>query len=496
MDPDLTTTASASSLSSAMRIGVNINETDIVKLILEFLSNRDLHISMLDLERESGVINAHYSDDLLFLRQLLLDGQWDDALAFVQPLTQSPAFDNRLFHFTVMKHQYLELLCLRSEASTPDHQLSAEQLVAYLADLRPHCPTEDHYQRLCLLLTAPRLQDLAEFKAWNPASGRLACFREILPLVFKFLPADQTKSNPATANNERLVQLVVKGLLYESCVEYCQARATSSTDSYNLADPSALLQHLQLAETDASLLSWLHALPLDTFSCPFEEKPLKLGLAKLAKPSLEATWADAILATPIKPQELFPYNAVPSGRSRNAELMSRSLAPQYDGLSFGLNRSQIFTSGTGMQLNPSSTPQEPTPSKNFPNKKSTQNGGNVYQRDLNEMTKSIALFNLEMPENTRQKQPQLPLPQPSQQSPMTSSFMSRVHPVVLNGIEEEAEKEAEAEMPANGRMMRASNPMHDSTLFKEYQKNRMQIVQQLEEQEKKRDELVKQLKCK
>ena len=31
--------------------------------------------------------------------------------------------------------------------------------------------------------------------------------------------------------------------------------------------------------------------------------------------------------------------------------MSRSLAPQYDGLSFGLNRSQIFTSGIEMHLN-------------------------------------------------------------------------------------------------------------------------------------------------
>ena len=82
---------------------------------------------------------------------------------------------------------------------------------------------------------------------------------------------------------------------------------------------------MHLSETDASLLSWLHALPIDTFSCPFEEKPLKLGMDRFVKPNLEATWADAILATPIKPQQLFPYNAVPTGRSRNTELMSRSL---------------------------------------------------------------------------------------------------------------------------------------------------------------------------
>ena len=49
---------------------------------------------------------------------------------------------------------------------------------------------------------------------------------------------------------------------------------------------------------------------------------------------------------------------------------------------------------------------------------------------------------------------------------------------------------------ANSNKPHASNPMQDSTLFKEYQKNKAQIIQQLEEQEKRRDEFVKQLKCK
>lgn len=140
--------------------------------------------------------------------------------------------------------------------------------------------------------------------------------------------------------------MIIKGLLYESCVEYCQARATSSQEGYNLSDPNVLLLQSQLSETDASLLSWLHSLPIDTFSCPFEEKSLKINMDRFIKPNLEATWADLILTTPMKPKQMFPYNAVPTGRSRNTELMSRSLAPQYDGLSFGLNRSLIFNGST------------------------------------------------------------------------------------------------------------------------------------------------------
>lgn len=301
-----------------------------------------------------------------------------------------------------------------------------------------------------------------------------------------------------------------KGLLYESCVEYCQARATSSIESYNLVDPNTLLMQMQLSETDASLLSWLHALPLDTFSCPFEEKPLKLNMNKFVKPNLEATWADAILATPIKPQQLFPYNAVPTGRSRNTELMSRSLAPQYDGLSFGLSRSQIFTSGIEMQLKPddkNSSPYQPKQANGFPVKSQQQH---AYQRDLNDMTRSIALFNIDVPEKqsvssvTNDQQANSNLKSNPQQpiiSNLSNSYMSRLnslHPIVLNGIQEEdsnANPNDENDL-ANLNLNRRSNPMNDSSLFKEYQKNKLQIVQQLEEQDKKRDELVKQLKCK
>jgi hypothetical protein len=169
-------------------------------------------------------------------------------------------------------------------------KLSVDQLVTYLNDLRPYCPTEDEYKKLCLLLTSARLQDHSEYKSWNPSSGRLQCFKECLPLVSKFLATTTTTTDSSSgangakiAQNERLTQLIVKGLLYESCVEYCQARATSSVESYNLGDPNVLLMQMHLSETDASLLSWLHALPIDTFSCPFEEKPLKLNMDRFVE---------------------------------------------------------------------------------------------------------------------------------------------------------------------------------------------------------------------
>lgn len=47
---------------------ISIKEAEVIKVVLDFLSSRKLHISMLALEKESGIINGLYSDDMLFLR--------------------------------------------------------------------------------------------------------------------------------------------------------------------------------------------------------------------------------------------------------------------------------------------------------------------------------------------------------------------------------------------------------------------------------------------
>lgn len=67
------------------------------------------------MERETGIINGDFSQDVLFLRQLILDGQWDSAVEFVEPLRELPEFDIRSFQYYVMKYKYYELLCIKQE---------------------------------------------------------------------------------------------------------------------------------------------------------------------------------------------------------------------------------------------------------------------------------------------------------------------------------------------------------------------------------------------
>jgi hypothetical protein len=88
---------------------------------------------MLSVERETGIINGIYSDDMLFLRQLILDGQWDDVIEFVQPLGSIEGFNLKKVQYMVMKHKYLELLCIKSEPSAfQNYELTVDEVVKCL----------------------------------------------------------------------------------------------------------------------------------------------------------------------------------------------------------------------------------------------------------------------------------------------------------------------------------------------------------------------------
>ncbi|KAJ8932997.1 hypothetical protein NQ314_014288 [Rhamnusium bicolor] len=311
---------------------LTLREEDVVRLALEFLHNRELHISQLSLERETGVINGNYSDDVLFLRQLILDGQWDDVLEFIQPLEALKSFDMRKFSYTILKHKYIELLCIKSEANIQGSSVdnAVEEVVKVLNELEKYSPTKEDYSTMCLLLTLPRLTDHLQYKDWNPSNARVQCFREVYPLVAEFLPGDRKTTD---------------GILYESCVNYCQAKATGSSEaqSQEMSFSRLLDGSVGFSDSDLSLLSWLQSVPPETFSVPFEQRTLNVDVERLERPSLETSWTEHMLVTPIKPKT-FPHSAMPFTRPRSAaDIMTRSLMPVLDGLPYGLAQSGTAT---------------------------------------------------------------------------------------------------------------------------------------------------------
>uniref|UniRef100_A0A665X0E8 WD repeat domain 47 n=1 Tax=Echeneis naucrates TaxID=173247 RepID=A0A665X0E8_ECHNA len=316
---------------------INIKEAEVIKLMLDFLNCRKLHISMLALEKESGVINGLYSDDMLFLRQLILDGQWEEVMQFIQPLEGMDKFDKKRFRYIILKQKFLEALFVNNAMSAAeDLELTMQEAVRCLHSLEEFCPAKEDYSKLCLLLTLPRLTHHAEFKDWNPSTARVHCFEEACAMVAEFIPADRKLSEAGfRASGNRLFQLLIKGILYECCVEFCQSKATGEeiTEGEVLLGVDLLCGN-GCDELDLSLLSWLQNLSPGAFSCAFQQKVLNIHVDRLVKPS-KAGYADLLtpLINRLSPCPTSPFRQRPHSADT---YMSRSLNPALDGLSHGL----------------------------------------------------------------------------------------------------------------------------------------------------------------
>uniref|UniRef100_A0A2K5NR27 WD repeat domain 47 n=1 Tax=Cercocebus atys TaxID=9531 RepID=A0A2K5NR27_CERAT len=413
---------------------VNVKEVEIIKLILDFLNSKKLHISMLALEKESGVINGLFSDDMLFLR----------------------------FRYIILKQKFLEALCVNNAMSAEDEpqhlEFTMQEAVQCLHALEEYCPSKDDYSKLCLLLTLPRLTNHAEFKDWNPSTARVHCFEEACVMVAEFIPADRKLSEAGfKASNNRLFQLVMKGLLYECCVEFCQSKATGEeiTESEVLLGIDLLCGN-GCDDLDLSLLSWLQNLPSSVFSCAFEQKMLNIHVDKLLKPT-KAAYAD--LLTPLI-SKLSPYPSSPMRRPQSADAyMTRSLNPALDGLTCGLTSHDKRISDLGNKTSPMS-----------------HSFANFHYPGVQNLSRSLMLENTEC-HSIYEESPERDTPVDAQR-PIGSEIL---------GQSSVSEKE-----PANGAQnpgpaKQEKNELRDSTeQFQEYYRQRLRYQQHLEQKEQQR----------
>ena len=253
-----------------LTLNVTLSEKQVIKTILEYLEKRNLNISLLSLERESGVINGDFSDDMLFLRQLILDGQWDDVIEFIQPLTDIESFNSQQFQYILYKHKYIELLCLKSElGNIQNYDGAVEEVVKCVNKLETLCASKEEFSKLCLMMSVPNLANHPDYADWNPSSARVGCFKELLPLVEHFLVSEKCKKKKDSdfSSDDRLVQLLVKGLLYESCVNFCHKRAVSNEENDDDEETlegnfklNNLFANTELSDGDISLVSWLQVI--------------------------------------------------------------------------------------------------------------------------------------------------------------------------------------------------------------------------------------------
>lgn len=259
-----------------------ILEEELIKLILEFFSSRDYHVSLRTLERESSIINCDYSDEVLFLRELVLDGDFDEVLQFGASFTSNIAFDENKFNYIVLRQKFIELIYTKCHILGKQNIDTVGDVMRTLSKLEKHCATKEEYNNLCWLLTLPDLNSHDDFKGWNLDASRLNCFNELLDCLNVFMPLvkRQLGANKTSSGN-RLLQLIVKGLYYEACSEYCKTTATEPFPGSTIPIKRNVLDCIVENDFSSNLLSWVRSLPPEVFQFPFEVCDLDVCYSKL-----------------------------------------------------------------------------------------------------------------------------------------------------------------------------------------------------------------------
>jgi len=260
-----------------------VQEEDVIKLILEFLSARHYHVTMRTLEKESGVTNCDYSDEVLFLRDLVMDGDFDEIIQFGNSFISTTSFNQRRFNFIVLKQKYIELIYTKSHIVGKQTFDIIEDVMKTLSELKCYCLSKEEYSDFCWLLTVPNLNSVDQFKNWSLDISRLTCFEELLDCLTSFMPLVKKKVNSKrVSSNDRLLHLLVKGLFYESCIEYCQSIGSGSADNCNEFLKKDLLKS-KFEDYSSNLLSWVLSLPHEAFVTPFQQIDVDVKFNRLTK---------------------------------------------------------------------------------------------------------------------------------------------------------------------------------------------------------------------
>ncbi|KAJ3367671.1 hypothetical protein GGF31_007131 [Allomyces arbusculus] len=135
---------------------------DIIRMIIQYLSNNGYHAAKLTLQDEANVRHFEHQEtqhELRRLRKAILDGDWAevDRLLLAKPLHRH----QKAFLYALYKQQYLETI--------EHHELhkAFTFLNKRLKPLEAYQTTPDEFRDLCYLLTAKSIHDAPSFRNWD-----------------------------------------------------------------------------------------------------------------------------------------------------------------------------------------------------------------------------------------------------------------------------------------------------------------------------------------
>ena len=275
-----------------MAASVILNEQKVVNLLRQFIQEAELDPSNLlangeqrDLPQLPTVITS--------LRNEILVGNWNKSLQQINSLAASSS-DLSSLKYSICKQRYLESIdALFSNTAKLKGNLKSigkDEVVKYvnpqqlklvtshLKALEGLCSQEDYF-KLSFLISCPDLRTHPSYFNWTVQSGRLQTASSVCQKVLKLkypsfadnhcFPASRPK------RNNRLLQLVAKGILYEKCESLLQHQ-TDRRSKENSYEKGEIL----------NLHSWLTHLPNEVLQIPVHKLSLCIDEQCCVKPDL------------------------------------------------------------------------------------------------------------------------------------------------------------------------------------------------------------------
>ena len=167
-----------------------------VKAVLGFLDNHKFYKAKVALEQESKVKLHSYGKELDFFYDLLMDGRFEDAEQFIQPLKSRSETNYKNVLYQLRKQNFLEML---ESSNTPE----LDHLVTNLKSIEDLATKED-FNTLCYCLSLNKITDHPDYKDWCIWSGRMKCFQNCLDNLSKVYPI--TNYVPPKYNIEQIIE--------------------------------------------------------------------------------------------------------------------------------------------------------------------------------------------------------------------------------------------------------------------------------------------------
>ena len=203
---------------------IELNRRGLIKLLRDLLGHAQLMQSMVALERETGLVPDEYPAELLFFRDLVLEGEWSEVVNLVQLLSHSESYSDVMY--AIERQRFLELLHTQGQPSPPPAAPYPAprkgEIQEHLQRLERLCPDRTEFATLSCLITLPNLTDHPVFSDWEVKASRHQLFqcvgRKMAEAIYhsavdRIFPL----SSAGDLASDRLVQLLAKGLLYEQC---------------------------------------------------------------------------------------------------------------------------------------------------------------------------------------------------------------------------------------------------------------------------------------